>query len=268
VAPFFGGTGPGEWRSLPVGANPDGGLPALAPQLANLTPFVMASHDQFLPGPPPALTSAQYAADVNEVKEIGRDTSATRTPLQTELALFWHFADCMDENRSARSVVSAEASLVENARLFALLNFAAADALITGMRAKFIHNLWRPHHAIRLADTDGNPETEADPAWTALIVAPRFPEYISNHAVFTAAMMRVLEREFGDERTFTLSASGYPALTQTFDRFSDAAAEVREARIWAGIHFRTADEVGGSVGEAIADYTVDHFLQPLEREEE
>src|SRR5262249_14896307 len=142
------------------------------------------------------------AADVNEVKEIGRNSSLTRTPLQTELARLWHAADLMDENRSARSVLSPDASLVQNARLFALLNMAAADALITGMNTKFTYNLWRPYHAIRLADTDGNPATVADTNWTALILAPRFPEYISNHSIFTAAVMRVLGRELGDERTF------------------------------------------------------------------
>jgi hypothetical protein len=159
--------------------------------------------------------------------------------------------------------VPADNDLVDNARLFALLNMAACDSLIASMESKFAYNLWRPHHAIRLADTDGNPATEADPQWTALILAPRFPEYISNHASLTGAFMHTLARLLGNEHIFTLSSPNYPGFTWTFERFSDAADQAKEARIWAGIHYRYSCDVGQAVGEAVADYVLDHYLLPL-----
>jgi PAP2 superfamily len=268
LPPYFGGGAPGVWRSPPTATNPDGTLPALFPQMAVLVPFAMTNHDAFRPGPPPALTSALYAADVNEVKAIGRFDSALRTAQQTQLALLWQAAGLVDENRIARSVVPPGNSLVDNARLFALLNIAACDALVAGFDSKYAYNLWRPYHAIRLADTDGNPDTIADPAWNSLFLAPRFQEYISNHASLTGSFMHVLARELGDEHSFTLSSPNYPAYTWTFDRFSDAAAQVKEARIWAGIHFRNSCNVGEAVGVAIADYVIDNFLLPLETEDE
>ena len=175
--PYFGGTAPGVWRSPPAGTNADGTLPALFPQNAVLVPFAMTNHNQFRPGPPPALTSALYAADVNEVKAIGSATSTLRTPDQTHLALLWQAVGPVDENRAIRPLISPHASLVDNARFFALINIAAADATIAGFDSKYTYNLWRPYHAIRLADTDGNPDTTADPNWNSLFIAPRFQEY-------------------------------------------------------------------------------------------
>ena len=262
LPPYFGGGAPGVWRSPPTATNADGTLPAVFPQLAVMTPFAMTSHDQFRPGPPPALTSTHYAADVNETKALGRFDSTTRTAVQTQLALLWQATGGAEENDIARSVVPRDASLVDNARLFALVNIAACDAIIAGFDAKYTYNLWRPFHAIRLADTDGNPATDADPTWNSLFLAPRHQEYISNHAVVTTAFMHVLASELGDEHTFTLSAPGYPGFTWTFERFSDASAQVKEARIWAGIHYRNSCNVGAAVGLAIADYVLDHFLLP------
>jgi len=234
----------------------------------------MTSPDQFRPGPPyaptlaAALASAQYAADVNEVKAIGRFDSAVRTSEQTQLALLWQATGAAEENRVARQVVPAANSLVDNARLFALINIVAADTIIAGFDSKYTYNLWRPHHAIRLADTDGNPATDPDPTWSGLFVAPRHQEYISNHAVFTGGLMHALARLLGDEHTFTLAARDYPSFTWTFHRFSDATAQVKEARIWAGIHYRNSCDVGEAVGLQISDYILDHFLLPLEDEDE
>jgi len=260
--PYFGGTGPGVWRSPPTPTNADGTLPAAFSQLSVLTPFVMTSQSQFRPGPPPALTSAEYAADVNEVKAIGRFDSAIRTPDQTQLALLWQAVGIINENSIARSAVPPGNSLVDNARLFALINMTAADALIVGFDSKNAYNLWRPYHAVRLADTDGNPATDADPTWNSLFLAPRFQEYISNHSVLTSSVMRMLTRLLGDEHSFTLSSPLFPGFTWNFDRFSDAAEQVKEARIWGGIHFRTACEVGGVIGERLADYILDRALLP------
>jgi hypothetical protein len=262
--PYFGGGAPGVWRSPPTPTAPDGTLPAVFPQLVTLTPFAMISPSQFRPGPPPALTSAQYTADFNEVKAIGRFDSTLRTPVQTQLALLWQAVGPVDENRLVRSVVPVENELVDNARLFALINITSADAIIAGFDSKYTYNFWRPYHAIRLADTDGNPDTEADPDWNSLFLPPRFQEYVSNHAVVTGSFMHVLARLLGDENTFTLAAPGYPSFTWTFDRFSDATAQVKEARIWAGIHFRNSCDVGEAQGLALANYVVDNFLRPVE----
>jgi hypothetical protein len=262
LPPYFGGTGPGVWRSPLTPANADGTLPAAFPQTAILKPFVMTTPSQFRPGPPPALNSPQYAADVNEVKAIGRIDSAIRTPDQTQLALLWQAVTIINENAVARATIPSNYKLVDTARLFALMNFAGCDAVIIGFDSKFAYNLWRPYHAVRLADTDGNPDTTADPAWNSLFVAPRFQEYISNHSVITSAVMHVLARLLGDEQTFTLSSPLFANFTWTFDRFSDAAAQVGEARIWGGIHFRTATQVGGQLGRQLADYILDRVLEP------
>ena len=269
AAPYYGSFDAGVWRSLPFAGNADGTVSAVFSHIAFLTPFAMTDPSQFRPGPPyaatlaEALSSAQYAEDLKEVKAIGRVDSTIRTSDQTELARLWQAVGPIDENRSARSVVPPGNSLVENARLFALLNIAACDALIASMDSKFAYGLWRPHHAIRLADSDGNPATEADPGWTALILAPRFPEYISNHASITGAFMHTLARLLGDEQSFTLSSPNYPTFSWTFESCSDASDQAGEARIWAGIHYRHSCEVGQSVGRAVADYVVDNFLQPL-----
>jgi membrane-associated phospholipid phosphatase len=257
VPPYFGGFAPGQWRSIP-----DGTLPGALPQYAMLVPFTMSNSSQFRPGPPPALVSPQYAADVNEVKAIGRVDSAIRTASQTQLSLLWAAVSPVDENAVARSVVPRGYALADTARFFALINFAACDGMIAGFDAKYHYGFWRPFHAIRLADTDSNPATEPDPLWTSLIPAPNHPEYISTHSTVTGATMRVLALLLGDETPFTVSSPALPGVTATYQSFSAAAVEVGLSRIWGGIHFRTACEVGRGVGESIADQAVTNYLLP------
>ena len=261
---FLGGTQPGYWRNPP-----DGGITGVSVQYATMVPFTMKRPTQFRPGPPygsndrlTALTSAAYAADVNEIKAIGSATSVTRTAEQTQLALLWAAVDNTDENRAIRSVVSASTSLVDTARLFALANFAAADAVIAVFDSKYAYGLWRPYHAIRLADTDNNPATEADPNWTPLATTPRHPEYLSGHVISTSSAFGVAALLLGDAQTFTLSSPGYPGKTQSFSSFSAAVNEVVEARIWIGFHFRTTDEESRDTGYEIAIYVVRNFLRP------
>jgi hypothetical protein len=208
------------------------------------------------------LDSAQYAADVNEVKAIGRVDSAIRTATQTQLTLLWAASSPLEENALARSVVPQDYELADTARLFALINFAACDGMIAGFDAKYLYGFWRPFHAIRLADTDGNPATESDTLWTSLIPAPNHPEYISTHSTVTGATLRVLALLLGDETPFTLSSPGLPGITADYERFSDAAVEVGQSRVWGGIHFRTACEVGRAVGEYIANQAVANYLRP------
>lgn len=264
--PYFGGTDPGVWRSPPSGTSADGTLPAIFPQNAIMVPFTMTRPDQFRPGPPPDLTSALYAADVNEVKALGRFDSTVRTAEQGQLALLWQAVGQVNENHAIRPLVESFGSrlrLVDTARIFALINFAGEDATIAGFDSKYAYNLWRPYHAVRLADTDGNPTTDADPAWDAMFVAPRHQEYMSNHSTITTAFMNMLAELLGDENTFTLSSPGYPGFTWTFNRFSDAAEQVIEARIWAGIHFRNSCNVGATQGMKLSSYIFENFLRPL-----
>ena len=257
VPPYFGGFAPGQWRSIP-----DGTVPGALPQYAMLVPFTMNNSSQFRPGPPPVLDSPQYAADVNEVKAIGRVDSAIRTETQTQLSLLWAATSPLEENAVARSVAPRRYALVDTARFFALINFAACDGMIAGFDAKYHYGFWRPFHAIRLADTDGNAATEPDPLWTSLIPAPNHPEYISTHSTVTGATMRVLALLLGNQTPFTLSSPALPGVTVTYQSFSDAAVEVGLSRIWGGIHFRTACEVGRAVGESIADQAVTNYLLP------
>ena len=261
---YFGGTAPGIWRSLPVGTNADGTLPAVLPQFRYVVPFALARPDQLRPGPPPALTSAQYASDVNIVKDLGRVNSTTRTADQTKLARLWQAVTPVDLFRGVRGVLPPDADIDDNARLFALLGMTSCDALIAIFDAKYTYNFWRPYHAIRLANTDGNPLTDADPTWTSLVFPPRHQEYPSAHAIATGGFMRVLVRLLGDEHSFVLSSPGFPGFTWTFARFSDAAEQVKQARVWAGIHFPNSCDVGGKMGMALGDYVVENVMTPME----
>jgi hypothetical protein len=257
TTPYFGGLAPGQWRSIPNGT-----APGALPQFAKLVPFTMSSSAQFRPGPPPSLNSAQYAADVTEVKAVGRADSAARTATQTQLSLLWANSGPLEENAVARSVVPRHYDLADTARLFALINFAACDGMIAGFDAKYRYGFWRPFHAIRLADTDGNAATEPDVTWTSLIPAPGHPEYISTHSTVTGATLGVLALLLGDETPFTLRSPGLPGITADYERFSDAAIEVGLSRVWGGIHFRTACEVGHAAGESIAEQAVANYLLP------
>jgi hypothetical protein len=258
VPPYFGEMTPGIWRSVP-----DGTLPAVFPQVRFMVPFAMTHPAQFRPGPPPGLTSLEYAADVNEVKAKGRATGSTRTDEETEIARLWHAVATAEENDIARSYVAPGAELVDTARLFALLNIAFADASIYVFDAKYTYNLWRPYHAIRLADTDGNSATDPDIAWTSLIQpTPNHQEYPSAHSSISGSGLRVLMNLLGDDHAVVLKSPGYPSFTYTYPSFSAAAEGVQNARMWGGIHFRNSCRIGGRDGFALADYIVDNFLTP------
>src|SRR5204862_6848367 len=201
------GTNPGDWQPTPP-AN----LPALAPQWPDVTPFALSAGSQFRPAAPPALTSAAYAAAFNEVKSLGRADSTTRTDEQTQIARFWNdglgTAFAMGYwNRIAQQVATDQGlSLVQDARLFALLNIAEADAQISCWDAKYTYNLWRPVTAVRAADTDGNPDTAADPGWTSLLTTPNFPSYTSAHSTLSAAAAGALPDLFVGEHHFSVGS--------------------------------------------------------------
>ena len=265
--PFTGGTDPGVWRPTPP-AN----APMLAPWLSSVTPFTLKSPSQYRPQPPPPLTSKQYADAYNEVKSMGSLTSTTRTPDQTDLALFWNANYQLIWNQVARDMATARIhDVAESARLFALVNLAMADAAITAWDTKFHFVFWRPITAIQLGDTDGNSRTVSDPTWQPLIASPPYPDYTSGANNVTGAATRALALFFEtDEISFAAHTTNPAAPTQTrmFDRFSDAAAEVVVARIWEGIHFRFADETARKQGRHVAQWAFSHALKPLDEDDD
>jgi hypothetical protein len=255
VPPLPGGTSPGQWRSLTNTPMPN-------PQLATMVPFAMTSPTQFRTAGPPALTSAQYAADVQEVQVIGSRNSSIRTPEQTAIALFWTDPAGLHWNRIALTVLSLQnLNLLETARLFADLNIALADGMIANWDTKIYYNFWRPITAIRLSDDDGNPLTIADPTWTSLLGAPNFPEYSSNHAVISTAAAVVLAGFLGDDHEFTHESLTQPGVLRTHDSFSAAAAEAVESRIYGGIHFRAGCNDGVLQGFNIGRYVLTTVAQ-------
>jgi membrane-associated phospholipid phosphatase len=258
------GSGPGLWQPTP---------PAFAayllPQWAFVLPFALPASAFMRPPGPPSLDSPEWVADYNEVKALGRSVGSARTPEQSLIALFWADGAGTETppghwNRLAQRVSADHRnSLEETARLFALLNIAMADAAICAWDAKYTSDFWRPVTAIRSGDTDGNPATVADPAWTSFIVTPPFPDYISGHSTFSGAAATVLATFYGtDHISFTLGSNGLPGVTRAFTTFSAAAREAAISRLYAGIHFRTANEDGLSAGIAIGEWTVAHYLQP------
>lgn len=247
--PYTGGMLAGQWRPTPPGFGNGVGV-----QWSYMTPWALSTPSQFRAAGPPALSSMQYAADVNEVKDIGSLTSVTRTADQTEIARFWNGNTPVDWNRIAVSVSeSKNLTLSQNSRLLALLNVAIADAVIACWEAKYHYSFWRPVTAIRLADTDGNPGTTQDPTWTSLLTTPAHPDYPSGHATVSRSAKSVLTAYFGDETEFSTATGVLPGVTRHYSSFTQAVDEAFNARIYGGIHFRTACLDGQSMGAQVGD---------------
>jgi len=271
--PFLGGTAVGEWRPTPPGF-----MPGAGPQFAYMTPWVIGAPSQFRPGGPPALTSARYAADFNETKTMGNISSSLRTADETIYSWFWaastatylwnQVADSLiergdrDEDDDSGRWGERRNSLLENARVLALLDLAMADAAIACWEAKYHYVFWRPVTAIPLGDTDGNPATIADPSWLPLFATPAHPEYPSGHSTVSGAAAVVLARFFGEKRHFTMDNDLLIGVTRSFSSFSQALDEVKNARIFAGIHFRSACDDGQTTGIQVANYVLDNALLP------
>jgi hypothetical protein len=239
----------------------------LEPQFQNVTPFTLRDRGQFLPDPPPSLTSDEYARDYNEVKLVGRDISSGRTPDQTHIAHFWAEPSPSGWSRVG-NLVSAHYGydLHETARLQALLNMAMADGFVVGWYQKRYFAFWRPVTAIRKADTDGNPATEPDVSWLSLRPTPPLPDYPSTHSVLGGAAAEVLRR-FTRTDVFPfcmVSTTSTPSGTQRcWDSFTQAELENAESRVLAGFHFRFAIETGVKVGRKIGDFATQHAPRPL-----
>lgn len=254
---------PGNWQPT--------GTAATFTHYPNVMPFAITSGTQFAPNPPPALTSAQYAADLNEVKELGSATSATRTADQTQVARLWANVNTPTNfllvwNNVARTVsVARGLTTAQKARLFALTNIALHDALQTTFASKFQHGLWRPITAIRRADEDNNAATTADPSWSSLIAAPPYPSYAGNMAAIGTSQATILALFFGrDDITFQHTWVGAGGATRSYAGFNAMANEQERARVYGGIHFTFDNVAGQSVGRAVGNYVFANSMRPRE----
>ena len=251
------GTQPGQWRPTPPLYAADGAW------LADLKPFLIPDGSMFRTSGPPALDSPAYAADFNEIKQIGSVTSTVRTADQTDAARWWHDRYVTEWEIKRQLATNQHLNTLEAARMFAMVNMTRADAAIACFSEKRAWSFWRPVTAVQLADTDGNPATEADPTWMPLLVTPPFPDYTSGHACATGANMSALT-EFFHRDDIPFNAYSHDTGTRRyFTSFSQAVAEVIEARVWGGIHFRSADIAGVAIGRAVTDYTTRHYFRPL-----
>jgi hypothetical protein len=262
AAPFIGGNAPGVWRPTP-----SGNLPMAVPWLGNVVPFTLTRPSQFLAPPPPALDSMQYARDYDEVKAVGALSSSVRTAEQTDLAHFWAANYVVLWNQVLRSIAATNVvDIADSSRLFALAELATADALISSWNTKSVYVYWRPITAIREGENDGNARTTGDAAWLPLIATPNYPDHTSGANNFTSAVIRSLELFFESDRmnfSVTTTNAGPTQLdTRTYTRFSDAAQEVVDARIYEGIHFRFADEDARRQGRQVAEWVFRNYLRP------
>jgi len=256
IVPPPGGSGPGVWVPTPPAF-----LPYLLPQWGFVAPFGMSSSSQFRPPGPPSLDSERYAADYNEVKELGAAFGSTRTEDQTQIALFWADGAGTETppghwNSIAQIIGAAQGNtLEENARLFALLNIAMADAAICAWDAKYTFHFWRPVTAIAFAEPELN--------WASFIVTPPFPDYVSGHSTFSGAAATVLALFYGTEDLpFTIGSDFLPGVYRSFPTCLDAAEEAAVSRLYGGIHFRSANEDGLQAGINIGEWAATHYLQP------
>jgi len=249
-------TTPGAYvpTSLPIGS-----------QWGNVSPWVMERTSQFRPGAPPALSSDAWAHDYNESKEIGGKKSTTRTPEQTEIARFWIITGPDSWDPIARQLAAAPGrSLIQNARLFALLETATADAYIAVFEAKYHFHFWRPVTAIRNGDLDGNDATERDAAWEPVIDTPMHPEYPCAHCITSAAAGAVLESEFGTgPQALSMTSRTAPGVERKWSSIKDWAEEVSAARIYGGIHYRNSTVVGAAMGKKIGELAAQNYLKPV-----
>ena len=266
ATPSYGGQGPilpGQWQLQPNQA-------IQTPWLATMRPFLLHQASQFRAPPPPALTSERYANDLNETKAYGALNSTVRTPEQTAIAYFWVGNNINQYNATMQNVVAQhDMDLVDAAHLFAVGELVTTDAGIACFDSKLFYQFWRPITAIRNADKDGNPETTADPSWQSLLPVPGHPEYPSQHGCFTAgfsdALAAVLHTRHLDV-TMPGGQNGSPVLTTTqhFGTVNDMQDQIQDARVWLGFHFRNSVKQGVKLGNRVAGWELDRFLQPTD----
>lgn len=269
VVNYVPGSGPGDWRPTPrVGPN-DTEIPgrsAQLPQWGDVRPFLTEDGAQFRPDGPPALTSAEYTAEFNEVKSLGAINSTTRSAYETETAFYWRdlagtytpagrWAQIAGEVLEDQGYSSASA-----ARVLAALNMVQADGAIAAWDSKYHFDFWRPITAIREADTDGNPDTLADVTWRPLIETPPHPDYTSGHSTCSLAAAWALTLMFGENFAFTNASIGLPGVFRSYSSFVEAGSEAGNSRIFGGIHFQSANLEGQKLGTDVGQYGMQKFF--------
>ena len=265
ATPVYGTIGPilpGQWQ-LQTPAQT-----AQTPWVATFRPFVLNTPSQFRVGPPPALTSTQYAKDLNETEAYGALNSTVRTPAETDTAYFWNANAVNQYNAMMKNAVTENGiDLVDAAHLFAMGELTTADAGIACFDSKYFYLAWRPITAIRHADLDGNPATTADPGWTPLLATPTHPEYPSAHGCLTSALTDSLAAALNTQHldiTVPGATNGGTTLTTTrvFNNVQNIQNEVVDARVWIGFHFRNSVVQGENLGNDVANYDLNQAFQP------
>jgi hypothetical protein len=232
-------------------------------------PWFTKDPARFRPAPPPTLTSATWVRDYEEIRRVGAKQSTSRTAAQTETARFWTIVGPASWNPVVRSLATSRPSrLVDNARLFALVNMAAVDAFVAVFDAKYAYNFWRPITAIRNGDIDGNDATELDSRWSPLVETPMHPEYPCAHCITAGAIAEVLEAEFGKGQVapITMTSATAPGVTHRWTRIADYVTEVDNARIWGGLHYRNSTQVGEAMGRKIGASAIGEILTPIDQQ--
>ena len=272
--------GPGLWRLTPPYQAPQ------TPWVGSMRPFILQSSDQFLPEPPPSLSSQEWVDAFNQIKELGSATSTVRTPEETATGRFYGYNVILQYNWALRDLATSHAlSLLETARLMAMVSIVGADAQQAVMNAKYHYRFWRPVTAIDPTSVkpggdlfgpapgvdDGNPATVEQPGWRPLLTTPNHPEYPAAHGSFTSAMAEVFTEFLGGPSNFELTLHGSltgaglnsDAPPRTFDAPNDLRAEIINARLWAGLHYHFSGVAGVVLGRKVAKYDLRHAFQPV-----
>jgi len=257
---------PGDWQATISCPTVNGIAQGTGFHWQNVTPFGIQRASSFLLGPPPALTSNEYAKAYNEVMTVGSANSTVRPQDRTNVALFYAASSPTQVfNQAAVQVAQHRGvSLSENARTLALINMAMSDSLVASFFNKYHYNFWRPETAIHAGDSDGNPKTEADPNYVPFITTPCFPSYPSNHGSAGNAAAEVLRRVYGEAgQSITLTNPAVPTITLQYSSFKQITDDISDARVYGGIHFRTDQEAGADLGRAVGTAVYKNNLRPV-----
>jgi len=271
------GTGPlqpGVWVLTQPFTPPPPFQSAQTPWMAFMRPFLLRSTSQFRAPSPPALTSTQYATDYNETKAYGALKSSVRTPEQTAIAQFWNANAINVDNQALRDIATQHGmDLVDTVRLLAMGDLVMTDAGMACFDSKYTYQRWRPITAIQNADLAGNPDTTADPTWSPLLPTPNHPEYPAQHGCITSALAQVIATALGTDNinaTIPGAQGGATTLTtsQTFATVHDLKKQLVNARVWAGLHFRTSVLAGETLGTHVAHWTLQRYFQPTDQDDD
>jgi hypothetical protein len=257
---------PGVWRPTPAPNTPFDMGPFAVPWLGSVTPLLVESGAQFgEPGPPPELKSGGYAKEFNEVKALGSAASTQRTTQQTNIAKFYSGNALVQLNAALRDQVTVrQLDIVDAARMFGAVNMSMADSMISIWHSKMTYGFWRPITAIQQAGDDSNSATAPDPTWQPLLPTPPYPDYVSGYSGLMGAFARGLRQTFHtQDLQLSLTSTAVPDVKRTYDSEKAVCQDVVDARVWLGIHFRSADVRGAKMGQQVADWALDHYFKPV-----